>query len=307
MTGPRGKENWTFSDGGETVSLVGDRRSPRSIGTSEIAVVYQPIVDLRGGRLFAAEALVRCRIPELKDPVRLFELAAEERVCGRLGRTIREVAFADAPPVPLFVNLHPQELSSRWLVRPDDPLNFHDQAVFLEITESAAFDHFALVMSTLKEICSRSGAKLVVDDFGAGYSNLKRVVEIEPAVVKLDRELISGLHQHPKQRTLVSHVVELCEALGARVVGEGIETVGELRAARECGIHYGQGYLLARPGNPMPAIEWPLGTGRTTRPPPPSAKPASTRASSRAAAGAGRTRKTARAIPAAGKGGKDPR
>jgi hypothetical protein len=115
------------------------------------------------------------------------------------------------------------------------------------------------VTSTLREVCSRSGAKLVVDDFGAGYSNLKRVVEIEPAVVKLDRELISGLHQNPKQRLLVTHVVELCKALGARVVAEGIETIGELKASRDCGVHYGQGYLLARPGNPLPEVSWPLG------------------------------------------------
>lgn len=268
MSERRGKEQWTYSDAGETASLVGEARSVRSLGVDAIGVVFQPIVDLRTGRNFAAEALVRCKLPEFKSPVALFEAAAAERACGRLGRTIREVAFAEAPPVPLFVNLHPQELSSRWLVRPDDPLNFHDQAVFLEITESAAFDHFELVTSTLREVCSRSGAKLVVDDFGAGYSNLKRVVEIEPAVVKLDRELISGLHQNPKQRLLVTHVVELCKALGARVVAEGIETVGELKASRDCGVHYGQGYLLARPGNPMPDVTWPLGA-----PPPPSRPP----------------------------------
>ncbi len=259
MSERRGKEQWTFSDAGETASLVGEARTVRSLGIDAIGVVYQPIVDLRTGRNFAAEALVRCRLPEFKCPIALFEAAVAERACGRLGRTIREVAFAEAPPIPLFVNLHPQELSSRWLVRPDDPLNFHDQPVFLEITESAAFDHFDLVTSTLREVCSRSGAKLVVDDFGAGYSNLKRVMEIEPAVVKLDRELISGLHQNPKQRLLVTHVVELCKALGARVVAEGIETVGELRASRECGVHYGQGFLLARPGNPMPEVTWPLG------------------------------------------------
>jgi len=259
VTERRGKEQWTFSDAGETAALVGEARSVRSLGPDSIGVVFQPIVDLRTGRNFAAEALVRCKLPEFKSPVALFEAAAAERACGRLGRTIRDVAFAEAPSVPLFVNLHPQELSSRWLVRPDDPINFHDQAVFLEITESAAFDHFDLVTSTLREVCSRSGAKLVVDDFGAGYSNLKRVVEIEPAVVKLDRELISGLHQNPKQRLLVTHVVELCKALGARVVAEGIETIGELKASRDCGVHYGQGYLLARPGNPLPEVSWPLG------------------------------------------------
>ncbi|MBN2197304.1 MAG: EAL domain-containing protein [Polyangiaceae bacterium] len=267
MIDRRGKEHWTQSD--DAVSaLVLDGKTPlRSIGTSEIGVVYQPIVDLRNGRLFAAEALVRCKIPEHKNPEHLFAAAVREKASGRLGRTIREVAFAEAPAVPLFVNVHPDELNSRWFVRPDDPMHFHDQNVFLEITESAAFDHFGLVTSTLKEVCSRSGAKLVVDDFGAGYSNLKRVVDIEPAVVKLDRELISRLHESAKQRILVTHVVELCKALGARVVAEGIETLGELKAVRDCGVHFGQGYLLARPGNPMPSVEWPLASSSGSRPP----------------------------------------
>ena len=220
--------------------------------------MFQPIVSLDTGVPFAAEALVRCKWPEFHNPLQLFTAAEEERSCGRLGRAIRDLAFAQAPELPLFVNLHPQELSSRWLVRPDDPMNFHQHQVYLEITESAAFDHFELVMSTLKEVCSRNDALLVVDDFGAGYSNLKRVVELEPAVVKLDRALVQGLHQSERQRTLVVYVVRLCNALGAKVVAEGIETLGELRAVRDCGVDYGQGYLLARPGNPSPEVDFPL-------------------------------------------------
>jgi EAL domain-containing protein (putative c-di-GMP-specific phosphodiesterase class I) len=240
------------------MAISPDESSPRSISTDDLRVVFQPIVALDAGALFASEALVRCRLPAFDRPERLFEAAEVEHSCGRLGRVIRELAFAQAPDVPLFVNLHPQELSSRWLVRPDDPMNFHPHPVYLEITESAAFDHFDLVMSTLKEVCSRNDARLVVDDFGAGYSNLKRVAELEPAVVKLDRELVRGLHQSQRQQALVAYVVRLCNALGARVVAEGIETPGELRAARDCGVDYGQGYLLARPGNPMPVPSFPL-------------------------------------------------
>ena len=66
----------------------------------------------------------------------------------------------------MFVNIHPHELSSRWLVRPDDPLAFHSREVYLEITESAAFTYFELCMDVLKEVCRRTGAHLVVDDYG---------------------------------------------------------------------------------------------------------------------------------------------
>jgi hypothetical protein len=79
VTERRGKEQWTFSDAGETAALVGEARSVRSLGPDSIGVVFQPIVDLRTGRNFAAEALVRCKLPEFKSPVALFEAAAAER------------------------------------------------------------------------------------------------------------------------------------------------------------------------------------------------------------------------------------
>jgi EAL domain-containing protein (putative c-di-GMP-specific phosphodiesterase class I) len=190
--------------------------------------------------------------------VTLFERAVSEQACGRLGRTIREVAFSRCMGVPLFVNVHPNELSARWLVRPDDPVFFHDSDVYLEITETAAFSHFELCMGVLKEVCSRAGAFLVVDDFGAGYSNLKRIIDLQPRIVKLDRTLIARLDRDRRQQTLVRYIVDLCLELGAKVVAEGIETLDELKAARDCGAQYGQGYLLARPSYPAPDPTWPL-------------------------------------------------
>jgi EAL domain-containing protein (putative c-di-GMP-specific phosphodiesterase class I) len=63
-------------------------------------------------------------------------------------------------------------------VRPDDPVFFHDHDVYVEITESAAFTHYELCVSVLKEIQSRAGIFLAVDDLGAGHSNLKRVLDL---------------------------------------------------------------------------------------------------------------------------------
>lgn len=242
-----------------TVSGLGLRAtSVHDLTTSDIDVVFQPIVDMHTGFPFAYEALTRCRWPEFKNPVVLFQQAEAERACGPLGRKVREVAFSRCPDAPLFVNLHPHELSDGWLVRPDDPLFFHDRAVFLEITESAAFSYFGLCAGVLKEICSRGGAYLVVDDLGAGHSNLKRIVDLEPHVVKLDIALIRGIEKNRRQQILVRQVVSLCEELGAKVVAEGIETEEELRALLDTGAHYGQGYLFAKPAFPIPASRWPF-------------------------------------------------
>jgi EAL domain-containing protein (putative c-di-GMP-specific phosphodiesterase class I) len=232
--------------------------SVRDLTAGDLDVVFQPIVDLLTGGSFAYEALTRCKWPEFKNPLVLFQQAEQERACGPLGRKVREVAFERCSNAPLFVNLHPHELSDGWLVRPDDPLFFHDRPVYLEITESAAFNYFGMCAGVLKEICSRGGAFLVVDDLGAGHSNLKRIVDLEPHVVKLDLALIRGIEKNRRQQILVRQVVSLCEELGAKVVAEGIETEDELRAILDTGAHYGQGYLFARPAFPIPQPHWPL-------------------------------------------------
>jgi EAL domain-containing protein (putative c-di-GMP-specific phosphodiesterase class I) len=115
-------------------------------------------------------------------------------------------------------------------------------------------------LSVLRELCRRTGALLVVDDFGAGHSNLERVVELEPSIVKLDLALTRGIHAHPRKRAVVRHMVNLCKELGARVVAEGIEAIDELSCVRDLGVDWGQGYLLARPAAPPPPcnVAWPF-------------------------------------------------
>jgi EAL domain-containing protein (putative c-di-GMP-specific phosphodiesterase class I) len=222
----------------------------------ELSAVFQPILDLKSGALFAYEALVRCKLANF-TPTALFEKASALRSTGRLGRMIREIAIPLCSRVPLFVNLHPNELEERWLVQPDDPIFGHDHDLYLEITESVPLTHFDLCMSVLREVCGRAGAHLVVDDLGAGYSNLKLIADLEPKVVKLDRQLVQDLHRKPRQQKLVTIIVHLCSELGALVVAEGIETLDELSAVRDTGAPLGQGFLFARPGFPLPAVNWP--------------------------------------------------
>ena len=204
-------------------------RAVRDLTDAEIGVVFQPIVEIATGKLFAHEALVRCTRPENAQPPVLFEAAVKDGACGRLGRKIRDAAFSTCGDVPLFVNLHPEELAARWLIRPDDPIGFHKRPVYLEITESATMEYFDLCQSVLKELCVRMNARLVIDDFGAGYSNLERLIVLQPAVVKLDLTLTRDIHRERRKQTVTRHMVSLCKDLGASVVAEGVETLEELR------------------------------------------------------------------------------
>lgn len=228
----------------------------RLIANKDLFVVFQPIVDLKTRQTFAYEALVRTKSPDFNGPPALFRAAVEHACVGHLGRLIRELAVEGCTTHPLFLNLHPNELNEHYIVQPDDPIFRHSEEVFLEITEGVPLTHFRLCQNILQEVRGR-GVYLVVDDLGAGYSNLKYIADLHPRVVKLDRDLIAGLVRTSRLYKLVSAIVVLCRELGAAVVAEGIETKDELEAVREAGAHYGQGYLLARPQFPPPTPSWP--------------------------------------------------
>ncbi len=249
-----GSEPPLDDDGGEPLGALDGL-----IALDTLSVVFQPIVDIRTGKVFAHEALVRCTVPEFRNPMVLFERAVERGCTGPLGRLIREIGVPLCGGERLFVNVHPTELSQSWLVRPDDPIFSHDDEVFIEVTESVPMTHFDLCMGVCRELGSRGSVHLVVDDLGAGYSNLLRIADLEPRIVKLDRQLITHIDRRPRQQRLVAAIVRLCEDLGAGVVAEGIETLGELTAIRDAGAHYAQGYLLARPSYPIPNVSWPFG------------------------------------------------
>ncbi|HTJ84186.1 MAG TPA: EAL domain-containing protein [Polyangiaceae bacterium] len=223
----------------------------RAIAENKVRVVYQPIVEVETGKTFAFEALARCSAKDLESPEKLFEAAVVQKACGKLGRILRELATDECPAHPLFLNVHPHELADRWLVQPNDPIFSHEPGVYLEVTESVPLTHRKLVEDVLREVRSK-GVRLVVDDLGAGYSNLRYIADLVPHVVKLDRGLVESLDSDPRRQTLVGSIVRLCNDLGADVVAEGVETKLELEAVCEAGVKYVQGYLLAKPAHPAP-------------------------------------------------------
>jgi EAL domain-containing protein (putative c-di-GMP-specific phosphodiesterase class I) len=227
-----------------------------ALAQGKLYCAFQPIVDLARGRIFGYESLARSEAPEFPHPGVLFEAAIATGFTGRLGRAMRQMSVRDCPHSVLFLNMHPDEFAEPWLIRPDDPITLHDQDIYLEVTESVPLSHYQYCHSVLAEIRSR-GVKIAIDDLGAGFSNLKYIADLQPDVVKLDRELIAGLTRDSPLHRLVTSLVNLCREMGARVVAEGIETGVELRAVIDTGAHYGQGYHLARPARIPPLIDWP--------------------------------------------------
>jgi EAL domain-containing protein (putative c-di-GMP-specific phosphodiesterase class I) len=247
--------SWLLTLGGQRPGFRKRRNSeyPGVLRTGQITVVYQPIVNITNGEVFAYEALVRSDSPLFRDPISLFAEAIEANACGVLGRKIREAATEGCPDAALFLNVHPREFDESWLVQPDDPIFTHAHPIYLEITESVPLSHFSYCHSVLREVRSK-GLMLAIDDFGAGYSNLKYIADLTPEIVKLDRELVANLGRSQRLRQLVRNIVRLCVDMGASVVAEGVEHADEADAAAECGAHYGQGWFFARPANPPPIV-----------------------------------------------------
>jgi EAL domain-containing protein (putative c-di-GMP-specific phosphodiesterase class I) len=232
-------------------------RSPieEAVAQSLMTVHFQPIVDLHDGSILAYEALLRSKTPNFNSPVTMFEAAVKVDCVGALGRLARKIAVETCEEWPLFINIHPQEFDEKWLVQPNDPIFCHGRTVHLEITESVPLSHFEFCNSVLKEIRGK-GINLAIDDLGAGFSNLKYISDLSPEIVKIDRELVKGLGPKSRGIELVRHIVAMCQAMGAKVVAEGIETKDELTAVQSVGVHFGQGYLLARPAFPPPPVPW---------------------------------------------------
>ena len=226
------------------------------ISNKELMVVFQPLVSLKDRSVFAYEALARNPSGVFANPPVMFDAAVAVGRCGELGRLVREIAVEGCTTHPIFLNIHPDEFEDGWLMQPDDPIFSNADRTFLEITESVPLKYSDICHSILREIRSH-GIRLAVDDLGSGYSNLKYISDLQPEIVKLDRELISGLTKGTRLHRLVKSIVDLSVNMGAKVVAEGIETAEELHAVIDTGAHFGQGYALARPAFPPPEAIWP--------------------------------------------------
>ena len=218
--------------------------------------VLQPIVDLVRGRAVAAEGLTRFTASSpaegtgvTRSPAQWFDDA------GRLGlREQLELAAANAvldllePVVPddvaVTVNLSPATLTGGGLASLLDgrPL----ERIVVEVTEHAPVTDYAALAAVLDPYRA-AGLRLAVDDAGAGYSSLQHVLAIRPDLIKVDMVLIRGADQDLARRTLLTALADFAEATECRLVAEGVETEGELRAVAGCGVHLAQGYHLARP------------------------------------------------------------
>jgi EAL domain-containing protein (putative c-di-GMP-specific phosphodiesterase class I) len=132
-------------------------------------------------------------------------------------------------------------------VRSTLPLDLTNYVI--EITEHELASEDGALEQGLNELRGR-GARIAVDDAGAGYAGLNQVMRVQPDLIKLDRSLIERVHADSAKAALIEFFVLFARRVGAAVCTEGIETFEELTTLIDLGVGYGQGYLLGRPSEP---------------------------------------------------------
>lgn len=220
---------------------------------SALGMALQPIFDLSTGSptVFAYEALLRPKHERLRNPADLLSTAERHdrihevgsAVFAMAGRILRRLP----PDARLFVNLHPAQLESPAGVERDLQNFLPDTTrVTLEITEHKALGRLERWEESVKVITD-AGCTIAVDDLGAGYNSLAVLAELQPAFLKLDMSLVRNVHREPRKQKLCELLCRFGHATGSVIIGEGVETVEEMRALHDIGIQLMQGYHFARP------------------------------------------------------------
>lgn len=224
-----------------------------SAALPELAMAFQPIVNVRTREVYAYEALVRGS--DGQGAAWVFEqISAEQRY--RFDQACRVTAIRAAArlglPTRLSINIMPNAVYEphtciQATLRAAREVNFPLDQLLFEITEHEAVldaGHVRHIIDTYRAY----GFTTALDDYGAGHAGAGLLLALRPDAVKIDMGVIRNLHQDHWRAALIGHLAQFSAEVGMLVIAEGVETVDEARALLACGITYMQGYYFARPG-----------------------------------------------------------
>jgi diguanylate cyclase (GGDEF)-like protein/PAS domain S-box-containing protein len=236
-----------------------ERDLRQAIEGDELALYYQPVVNLRSGEIDGLEALVRWRHPErgMLDPGEFVSIAEDSGMIEPIGRWVQERACRqaltwqqlrpDARPFDVAVNLSARQAAHRdlpsvveeVLARTGlDPVHLR-----LEITESVLVDESATAIASLQAL-SELGVRLVLDDFGTGYSSLAYLNRFPFDALKIDRSFVEALGIEQEATAIVEAIIGMARGLSLEVIAEGVESEVQLAELQRLGCDFAQGHLF---------------------------------------------------------------
>ncbi len=219
---------------------------------------YQPIVQLKDGKVVAHESLIRLPADSaLRSPDEFFKAARTERITARAEQACLDEGVRSwvehRPDTRLFLNLSAyaiiemvDRLTVAGVLRALHAASIAPSAIVIEITEHERVADLPRLIATAADLRA-TGFRFALDDFGDGRSSLRLWAELRPEFVKIDKYFIHDVPTLPIKVQTLRGLTRFAETFGTTLVAEGIETDDELRVVRDLGIELGQGYFLGRP------------------------------------------------------------
>lgn len=230
---------------------------PELLNGSLLYPHLQPIVSLSDGYTYGYESLIRGKVGERElNGGEIVQAARAHGALFSLDLVGRTVALEHGMPKltgdqVLFVNFTPTAiydpkvcLRTTWAMA--QRLGLPMERICFEVVETEEFPDLAFLRRIIDEYRAQ-GAMVALDDLGGGHSSLSYLSKLRPDVVKIDRELVTGLADDPSRQRLLGAMIDYAHELDIRVVAEGIETEDDLAATRALGTDLGQGWYLGRP------------------------------------------------------------
>lgn len=253
----------------------------RALDRREFVLHYQPIIDLRTGRVVGFEALLRWRHPQrgMVSPLEFIPLAEEtgqivpiglwvlEEACRQASSWHQKIATNQGAPLRMSVNLSGRQLQNPDLVGQVEEVlrqtGLRPTSLLLEITESVVMSEGEETLTVLQGL-KALGVNLAIDDFGTGYSSLAYLKSFPIDYLKIDRKFVAGLGMRPYasqtpaealadlekaggDEAIISSVIGLAHTLRLQVIAEGAEHEGEIAKLRDLGCNMAQGYFFSQP------------------------------------------------------------
>lgn len=230
------------------------------LDTNTLRTYFQPICSLSNGDTFGLEALLRGpHGSPFANPEALFQRAERTHQLVRLEKQALQTSLANVRQLTVrcrvFLNINSRSLmdesfSLSYLKQQVELVGLKPSDIVLEITERNLVDDYKALGKLLSPY-RESGFAIAVDDAGMGYSSLQAITELLPEYIKIDRSLIRNVDREMVKGLMLETLLEFARKTNCVIVAEGIETEQELQRVIKLGVHYGQGYLLAKP-HPSP-------------------------------------------------------
>jgi diguanylate cyclase (GGDEF)-like protein/PAS domain S-box-containing protein len=260
----RGRNNFQFFSGDMNAQAQAraelEARLRQALHRQELALHYQPQIDLGSGRIVAVEALLRCctAAGEPIAPGEIISVAEESGLIFPLGEWTLEAACRQAqlwrhaglPPLRLAVNLSGHHIrQSNFIDRLLEILattGMEAAHLEIELNEPAFMGHIQESIMTLTDL-KVYGIHLAIDDFGKGYSSLLRLQQFPIQRIKIAQEFISGIHHHPDYTKITEAIISMTRSLNLAVTAVGVESAEQLKFLRHHGCTEVAGSFLSPP------------------------------------------------------------